>query len=251
MTNSDSDLILTNCIFSGNSGGHGAAVYDQSYRNTRITNCTFTDNRADNSCGGLHVIGSPTIANCIFWGNRDSGGIDESAQIQISSGTAVVRFCDIHGLDTFSDGNNINVDPRFVDSDGPDEIAGTDDDNLRLSPGSPCIDAGDSNSLPEDITDVDGDDDTDERIPFDINGNLRFFDDPDTPDTGKGDPPDYPEVVDMGAYEVSEASGYEGVCGDVRHPYPIGDLNLDCKVDLTDMALLTRHWLECTKPVCD
>jgi len=37
-------------------------------------------------------------------------------------------------------------------------------------------------------------------------------------------------------------------CGDRNHPYPVGDLNQDCRVNLLDLAILTLHWLECTAP---
>ena len=40
-------------------------------------------------------------------------------------------------------------------------------------------------------------------------------------------------------------------CGDVNHPYPAGDLNHDCKVNLLDLATLAFYWLECTAPDCD
>ncbi|MBA7631901.1 hypothetical protein ES703_39438 [subsurface metagenome] len=33
-------------------------------------------------------------------------------------------------------------------------------------------------------------------------------------------------------------------CGDPNHPYPPGDLNRDCRVDLLDLAILALHWLE-------
>jgi len=39
-------------------------------------------------------------------------------------------------------------------------------------------------------------------------------------------------------------------CGDPNHPYPVGDLNGDCHVDLLDLAILALHWLECTAPEC-
>ncbi len=39
-------------------------------------------------------------------------------------------------------------------------------------------------------------------------------------------------------------------CGDALHPYPIGDLNLDCAVNLKDVAIIGLHWLECTRPIC-
>jgi hypothetical protein len=35
-------------------------------------------------------------------------------------------------------------------------------------------------------------------------------------------------------------------CGDPTHPYPVGDVNRDCRVDLQDLALLAGSWLQCT-----
>jgi hypothetical protein len=39
-------------------------------------------------------------------------------------------------------------------------------------------------------------------------------------------------------------------CGDGGHPYPTGDSNQDCRVDLADFAALADHWLECTALDC-
>ncbi len=39
-------------------------------------------------------------------------------------------------------------------------------------------------------------------------------------------------------------------CGDSEHPYPLGDLNQDCRVNLLDLAILALHWLECTALEC-
>lgn len=33
-------------------------------------------------------------------------------------------------------------------------------------------------------------------------------------------------------------------CGDLRHPFPAGDLNWDCKVDFVDFAVLAMNWPE-------
>ncbi len=35
-------------------------------------------------------------------------------------------------------------------------------------------------------------------------------------------------------------------CGDYRHPFPVGDLNKDCRVDMLDFGLIAAHWLDCT-----
>jgi hypothetical protein len=41
---------------------------------------------------------------------------------------------------------------------------------------------------------------------------------------------------------VSDAAA----CGDPTHPYPAGDVNKDCRVDMTDFATLAGNWLVCT-----
>ena len=76
---------------------------------------------------------------------------------------------------------NIDADPLFVDADGVDNIVGTADDNLRLSTGSPSIDAADGDVAPT----------------LDKDGNSRV-DDPAIANTGVGATVDY---ADMGAYE--------------------------------------------------
>jgi hypothetical protein len=124
---------------------------------------------------------------------------------------------------------NIDADPLFVDADGPDDDPNTWQDNdYHLSAGSPCIDAGCNCGVPRDFGDLDGDGDADEITPFDLDGEGRFFDDPDTPDSGSGWPP----IVDMGAYEFGGGG-----------PQPcVGDLDNDRDVDLSDLAGLLAHY---------
>ena len=42
-------------------------------------------------------------------------------------------------------------------------------------------------------------------------------------------------------------------CGDGLHPYPIGDFNEDCVVDVSDLSIFSIHWLDCTdgNPPCN
>lgn len=196
---SPTTLIATNCAFSGNSAVTSGGAIQHAGSLATITNCTFSGNTAGTSGGGIRSATALEVNNCILWGNSDSGGTDESAQIDLAGGPPPnVDFCDIEGLTGGLGGSgNIGVDPLFVDPDGADNLAGTEDDDLGLSPGSPAIDAANTPALPPDTDDADGDGNTTERYPFDLAGNPRILDDPATVDTGVPGS----DVVDMGAYE--------------------------------------------------
>jgi len=83
-----------------------------------------------------------------------------------------------------------------VDADGPDDVPGTLDDDLRLHTTfrypSPVIDQGDNGALPTDGDDLDGDGDLGERLPLDLSGRSRLI----------GFTTITP-TVDMGAYEAN------------------------------------------------
>lgn len=164
-----------------------------------LTNSVVTANAAPLSTAGVHA--SPeadaTIANCILWANRSHSGVaPQEEQLLVPRGS--VDYCCIESLDGSLGGvGNHRFDPRFVDPAGADGIVGTDDDNLRLAAGSPCIDAGANSAVPPDRLDLDGDGDTTEPLPVDLDGAPRFQDDPNAPDVGAGTPP----LVDMGAFE--------------------------------------------------
>jgi hypothetical protein len=72
--------------------------------------------------------------------------------------------------------------------------------------------------VPADITDLDGDGNTTEPIPFDLAGRQRIRD-------GNCDGQ---VVVDMGAYEF----------------YLVGDLNNNCNVNFIDYAFFALRWFE-------
>ncbi len=50
-----------------------------------------------------------------------------------------------------------------------------------------------------------------------------------------------------GYYWVSVLAA-EPQCGDPSHPYPTGDSNQDCVVNLVDFAMFATHWLEDNRP---
>ena len=73
--------------------------------------------------------------------------------------------------------------------------------DYRLGSGSPCIDAGNNSAIPADVADLDGDGDTTEPTPYDLDGNARRVDDPATDCPQPGASCGTAPIVDMGAYE--------------------------------------------------
>jgi hypothetical protein len=207
-------FLAVDCVFTDNDGGEGPGAVGTSHVNTTFVNCVVARNVADSLAGGIAegsaqstmincvlsrneapigggvVFGDPgagqllncTIAgnvaggiggesdnlavdNCILWGNTEW---------QIEYPTDAVTYSDVQG--GWPGEGNIDADPLFVQP-------GTD--NVRLSIGSPCGNAGINAALPPDEFDLDGDGDTSEPLPLDLDHNPRL----------QGG------TVDMGAYE--------------------------------------------------
>ena len=203
--------IYANCLFDGNTATWSGVVQNDINCSLTFINCTCTANTASSKNPVAWVYeqsGSMTFRNCILWGNTapyhtqievDTDGTLSISHTNLQGGQSVLSLA--KGATLNWGPGNVNADPLFVDPDGSDGIAGTTDDDLRLRPGSPCIDAGNDTVVPTDSADLDNDGDTSERVPVDIGGTSRFIDDPNTADTGVPDPPAYTAVVDMGAYE--------------------------------------------------
>jgi predicted outer membrane repeat protein len=169
-------------------------------RNTQssptLTNVTFSGNSATDYGGGMYnYAGSQTLSNCILWGNSAPDGPQiHNANADPSISYSLVEGSGGSGLDWDSSlgtdgGGNIDADPLFADAANGD---------LHLQLTSPAIDAGDSSALPADTADLDGDGDTSEVLPLDLDGHARCVDMPDAPDTGAGSVP----IVDIGAFEA-------------------------------------------------
>ena len=144
-----SSSTVTNCTFSGNTVGNysGGGMYNDTYSSSTVTNCTFSQNTAGTNGGGMYnnFSSSPTVTNCVLWG----GSPDELSSL---SSAFSITYSDIQG--GFEGTGNINADPMFVDPDGLDNVVGTEDDDLHLTTGSPCIDTGTSSGAP--ATDLEG-----------------------------------------------------------------------------------------------
>lgn len=197
-------VVFVDCDFRGNLGGYGQGGSGGGLliglgTGAVVTDCFFADNRAGFNGGGANLADALVI-NCVFSRNEASqgGGLATSNEVSVfnssfgqnlgnaiaGDGTAQVEVVNsilwgsdpgpIEMLGTISiaysnvEGGwpgvgNIDADPLFVQP-------GTDD--LRLGFGSPCVDAGLNEALPE-------------GVDLDIDGNPRIQN----------------GIVDMGAYE--------------------------------------------------
>jgi hypothetical protein len=235
MENGSSSPTVTNCTFSANTGtSWGGGMDNCNQSSPTVANCTFTGNSSSSGSGMRNANGSPTVTNCILWG-------DNGTEIYTASGTPVVTYCDVQG--GYSGTGNIDGDPLFVDRVNGD---------YHLSAGSPCIDAADNDGMPPDTLDLDDDGDITEPIPIDLDCRLRCADRVDTPDTGNPGVPG-PPIVDMGVYEYQCDGDLDGD-GDIDLSdlaqllanygittgacYTQGDIDLDTDVDLSDLAAL-------------
>lgn len=202
---------MTNCIFSSNWAAYGGGVYNDYYCDVNIFDCTISGNSAGYGGGIYNYESNPILTNCIIWGNSDDGGNDESAQIHVEASIPDVTYSCIQGLDTYAGSGNVGDNPLFVRdpnaggdgwgddpcTPGVDESDNDDFGDLRLSvPVSPCVDSGSDAAVPADAADLDGDGNTAEQTPWDLDGNARIID-------GNGDST---ATVDMGAFEFARAN---------------------------------------------
>ncbi|MEN6337267.1 MAG: choice-of-anchor Q domain-containing protein, partial [Phycisphaerales bacterium] len=152
--------LFVNCIFTANSAGKsGGGLYNQQGA-AAVVNCTLTANQGLWRGGGVfNASGSLTIANSIFWdnGRQFKSSYDEWAQVSGDVQPAVAYCCIQGWTGSFGGDGSFGDDPLFVRATGPDAVAGTSDDDLRISNGSPCIDAGNALAVPSEIaTDLEG-----------------------------------------------------------------------------------------------
>jgi len=174
---SSSSPWIVNCVFNANSAdNNGGGLHLNGGDAARATNCTFSQNHSGNSGGGIYSQNStPVLVNCILQGNTDNGGSMEDAQIDTMGGGLTIDYSCVEGWSGALGGEgNIGADAHFVDADGPDNIPGTEDDDLRIDSGSACLNDGNNDAVLFVMTDLDG--------------HARIMRD----------------IVDMGAYEFAD-----------------------------------------------
>ena len=135
------NTIARNTCSSTSSGyeSYGGGIYCSGDAPT-ITGNTIANNSADNGGGISSSSPSLTVLNTIIWDNEAPNLVYASIYLGGNS-KITITYSDVHH--SWPGEGNINEDPLFVDPENED---------YRLQPGSPCIDAGD----PESPDDPDG-----------------------------------------------------------------------------------------------
>jgi len=238
-----------NCTFQGNQAGNGGAVYARASCAPLFVNCVFTSNTANAGAGVYQGIGgavyavagnTTTLIHCTLIDNiaiQDGGALHGAYDVRNSilwanGGAPIVETATVTGSCVqggHPGAGNLSVFPGF---------ASALDDNFRLGPGSPCIDAAMAIALPADAADLDGDLDLDEPLPVDAQGFSR----------------QWGPAADLGAWEFCpfdvDADGdvgvadFIGLIGAWAAPGP-ADFDGSGVVDTLDMLMLLGHWGGC------
>jgi predicted outer membrane repeat protein len=137
----DGALTVVNSLLAWNSADLGGAILN-TIGSVHVEGCTIFGNAARTG-GGIESGGGARVAVSLLWGNHDQGGFLQSSQIY-SLDPAQIQYSIVQNWSGSLGGvGNSGADPMFVDADGADDIPGTEDDDLRLLPGSPAINGGD------------------------------------------------------------------------------------------------------------
>lgn len=194
-----STLNAVNCVFVLNiSEGSGGAVYLTSSGGT-LSQCTFAE---DCGCGNYgeavatYDSQGTTLANCILWPGT---GEAVAKALRVTGGNVTVKnsilkngFASTNATDG---GGNLTTTPGFVRH--PMTLSITDTGDLHLKTDSPAVNTGSDALLPADSLDLDGDGNTTEPLPYDIEGNPRLR----------------ITHVDMGAYELQGRAPFATLAG--------------------------------------
>lgn len=197
INNSSHLFTLNNSIVVGNvATGRGGGIYSYGQHSQfDLSNSTVTANEAGTEGSGVWTGGSRNLDEFFVRNVIVALNVNDDYR-----GATKRRY----GLFP------LNGDPMFVRNpndggdgwiDNPDtsvdEAANNNYGDLRLRVGSPAIDMGETDRMHLDQADLDGDGDTSERLPYDLDDNLRVVGD----------------AVDLGAYEFGSAPEIEVVQG--------------------------------------
>jgi parallel beta-helix repeat protein len=249
-----SNPIVANCVVAGNSAGHrGGGLYAY-WSSPTFVNCTVIGNKSLEGGGiGSFRESNPAVVNCIIRDNRAPDG-NELALIDTDRRWPGVHIltemtvsysnikggqeqaCVDPGMILHWGQGNIDLDPNFLDSgywDDANTPAEPNDDffvagNYHLRLGSPCVDAGDNNSVPLcSQEDIDGEERIFEGI-VEIGADEAVKNPLDLNVDGIVDYVELKAVTDFWLQEGSEMAG---------------DFYPDNFIDFADFCVLAGEWL--------
>ena len=218
-----SAVTMHNCVFSGNSNENsgissgGAITLNCGWAPCGLLDfrgCTIVANHTQWSGGGIqHWIDyTPgfTVTDTILWGNTDSAGGGETAQIYaegVNYYTELNYSCVQGWTGALGGVGNFGEDPLLADADGPDNVYGTSDDDVHLTVASPCVNAGDPLDPQDSATDFDGEPRM-QHCRVDVGADESPFIGPDCNANGAADECD----VEIGASADCDGNGVPDEC---------------------------------------
>jgi len=143
----DRPCSITNSLFANNTSRHFGGGLAISESSPLVSNLTVVDNHSIGvNCGGIFFYqhSSPVLWNCIVYGNTNEAPLEEP--VQMWSWTYDDYAPEFHnclvqyGFENISNYEMIQVYENCIDEDP--YFADPDNENYRLSPYSPCINAG-------------------------------------------------------------------------------------------------------------
>jgi hypothetical protein len=165
--------------------------------------------------GGSGPDGSPGEAGSrLAGGIHDGGTILQGTNVEVFNSIVRANSPDEHQGSVFYEYSNIKGGaPGTGNIDAGVQFVSWQTFDYRLDFDSPCIDAGNKVLRAADAADVDRDGDVAEKLPLDVDLEVRSADDLDVIDTG----PSAGSNIDMGAHERSAwdnlENGMSGVSG--------------------------------------
>jgi hypothetical protein len=235
----DSTLTITNSLIVENSAENDVGGVYLNNSSATFANVTIASNTANNTSYGygIHSDNSSnvTLHSAIVASHGGNADIMGSFNGASSNNLIGIRGSSTTGISNAVNGNLVGTAASPVGPGFADPASG----NFGLASASQCVNRGDSSRLPLDLDDLDGDGNTSEPVPFDLDGKQRII---------------Y-ATVDIGAYEyrLFGDANYDGTVDDkdasilASHWHKAGgwadgDFNGDGKVNDMDAAIMAAHW---------